>query len=137
MRLATLADVPQILTIERASHPEPWTERGIEEEITRGSLWVADDVSAYIVMWIVLDEAQIQNVTTDPTRRRSGLGRALLQNAIERAREAKCTRITLEVRDSNAAAIALYEAFGFTRVGLRKRFYSNGDAALLMDLQLA
>ncbi len=136
MRLATAADVPAILRIERASHPEPWSERGFLDEIKRGSLWVLDDVSAYVVMWIVLDEAQIQNITTDPELRRRGLGRALLTEAIALAREQQCSRVTLEVRDTNAAAIALYETLAFKRVGLRKRFYSNGDAAVLMDLTL-
>ena len=136
MRLATTADLPRILSIERVSHPEPWTEQGFAEEVAKGTLWVLDDVTAYLVMWIVLDEAQIQNITTDPHRRRAGLGKTLLLQAIEYARERHCTRMTLEVRETNAAAIALYETHGFVRVGLRKRFYSNGDAAVLMDLPL-
>lgn len=130
---ATVTDLDAMLAIERASHPQPWTREGLEEEILRDQCWVVHDegrVAAYLVMWIVLDELQIQNVTTDPSRRRKGFARALLAHVIARAGE---RLITLEVRASNAAAMALYESFGFKRVGLRRGYYTNGDDAVLME----
>lgn len=137
----TSDDVPTMLAIERASHPEPWSEAGLREEIARddrlGECWVIRDkgkVVAYIVLWFVLDEMQIQNVTTDPAQRRRGYGKALMQAAMRRAEARKCSRVTLEVRTTNTAAIALYGAFGFHEVGRRRHYYKNGDDALLMTL---
>ncbi|MCC6810101.1 MAG: ribosomal protein S18-alanine N-acetyltransferase [Deltaproteobacteria bacterium] len=133
-------DLPAILAIERASHPQPWTESGLREEIERpadrGEMWVLRENTravAYLVIWFIVDEAQIQNVTSDPAARRKGYARTLVAHAIDRARAKHCTRLTLEVRATNAAALALYESTGFTRVGERPRYYTNGDTALLME----
>jgi [ribosomal protein S18]-alanine N-acetyltransferase len=139
---ANLGDLPRMLAIERASHPQPWTETGLREEIerdsARGETWVLHEdgvVAAFVILWFIVDEMQVQNVSTDPARRRRGHARALLRCALHRAEVRGCTKVTLEVRASNTAALALYESFRFDRVGLRPRYYSNGDDAVLMEVR--
>jgi len=83
--------------------------------------------------WIVADEVHVLNVATDPAHRRKGYARALLVQLFESARTLRARVAMLEVRLSNAAAIALYESFGFTAVGLRPHYYDDGEAALLMS----
>jgi ribosomal-protein-alanine N-acetyltransferase len=141
---ATHADLAGMLAIERASHPRPWSEAGLAEEIARaeerGETWVVrvdGRIVAYVVVWFVVDEMQIQNVTTDPAERRKGYAAELVRCALHRAEARGCRRITLEVRAGNTAAIALYEAFAFARVGVRPRYYTNGDDAVLMERSVA
>lgn len=80
------------------------------------------------------DEVEILLVVVAPTSRRRGIGRALLTSALARARAARVAH--LEVRVSNAAAIALYEQLGFVAVGRRPRYYDGGEDALSMRRRL-
>ena len=74
-------------------------------------------------MMTVLDEGYISNVAVSPAFRRRGIASALIRALLDRARERNLSFVTLEVRESNAAAIALYEGFGFRPVGRRKNYY--------------
>ena len=72
------------------------------------------------------------NVAVDPDRRREGIATALLTALIERMGDPDA-QLTLEVRQSNDGAIALYERFGFRSAGIRRRYYQdNGEDALIM-----
>lgn len=81
----------------------------------------------YVVAWVVDDEAEILTIAVDPDARRRGVGRALVEAALS-----GCARASLEVREGNRAARALYEGFGFAEVGRRARYYQDGEDALLM-----
>ena len=87
----------------------------------------------YVGMMYVLDEGYISNVAVAPEARRRGVGRALITELLRRADEKALAFVTLEVRPSNEAAIALYSAFGFEPVGRRKNYYDKpSEDALLM-----
>ena len=89
----------------------------------------------YISMMCVLDEGDIANIAVAPEARRRGLGRALLEEMLQRARARALSLVTLEVRAHNDAAIALYREAGFRPVGLRKAYYEKPrEDALLMTL---
>lgn len=101
------------------------------------TLWVAEteqQVIGYIGVWIIFDRAEITTLAVHPAYRRQGLGRRLLEQAIQDATAAECELMTLEVRQSNQAAIALYEKVGFTIVSVRKDYYQDNheDAWLMM-----
>ena len=81
-------------------------------------------VAAYGGMLSVLDEGQITNIATRPEYRRKGLGERVVCSLIEYAEAEGLKIISLEVRESNSAAISLYEKLGFSRVGVRKNFYT-------------
>ena len=112
--------------LEKLCFSEPWSEKAILEEAERGFFVAAyiDGVFAgYAGMTCVLDERDVCNIATVPELRGRGVGMALTQALIESARETGASVVMLEVRKSNAAAIALYEKSGFTLVGRRKNFY--------------
>ena len=94
-------------------------------------------VAAYGGMLITVDEGQITNIATHPDHRRRGLGAAVVEALLCEARARALSFVTLEVRESNAAAIALYQKFGFVVVGRRPRFYTEPvETALIMQCNL-
>ena len=130
----------QIEAIEQACFSVPWTraqlagqldhERHVFLAATEG-----ETVLGYVGMMYVLDEGYIANVAVSPDARRRGVGRALIAALLDRAAELELAFVTLEVRPSNAAAIALYAGFGFEVVGRRKNYYDKpSEDALLMTL---
>jgi ribosomal-protein-alanine N-acetyltransferase len=136
----TADDLSAVLAIERAS-PEGtgWDEEQLRGELSRGwaHLWVsrapgAPKVVAFLATWLVQDELHVLNVATDPVHRRRGHARALMQHAIAFGVEHGVRMVLLEVRRSNAAAIALYRRLGFTAMGVRARYYSNDEDAVEM-----
>ena len=94
---------------------------------------VNGEVAAYGGMLTVLDEGQITNVAVDPIHRRKGYGRKIVSALLDYAEKNGIVSVSLEVRESNEAAIALYESFGFCRRGLRKNFYRDPtESAIVM-----
>ena len=114
--------------LEKLCFSEPWSEKAILEEAERGffiAAYVGGEFAGYAGMLCVLDERDICNVATAPEFRGKGVGKALVAALIESARKSGASVIMLEVRKSNAAAIALYEKAGFAFVGERKNFYAR------------
>ena len=105
----------------------------LQEEVARPwtRLWVAyegrDRPASFLVGWHVADELHILNVATAEAARRKGLARALLVQALEYAALYHLRILLLEVRRSNAPAIALYKAMGFSISGVRRRYYADND----------
>lgn len=131
------AHVKAVADIERMCFADPWTEDGLREELDNSCarfLTAVDEtgaVAGYIGCHTVLDEGYIANVAVASDFRRRGIGRALVQALL--AQSADLAFLTLEVRVSNAPAIALYTGCGFQPVGTRKKFYSHPtEDALLM-----
>ena len=128
----------QIEAIEQVCFSVPWTLAQLASQldpnrhvflaaVTDGS------VLGYVGMLYVLDEGYIANVAVAPDARRQGVGRALIASLLQRAEELDLAFVTLEVRASNAPAIALYSGFGFEPVGRRKNYYDKpSEDALLM-----
>ena len=130
--LAALAE------IERACFHAPWSETMLREELGKGIFLVAEQdgrTAGYVGCQTVLDEGYITNVAVSPDFRRQGIAKALITELIEQAKAKKLAFVTLEVRESNAAARALYAGAGFQPVGIRKNFYSNPtENAVLMTI---
>jgi len=137
----TRAMLPSVEALERAVFAHPWSVRSLEllcgDTAFGFATQAGDTVTAYGGMLTVLDEGQITNVATHPEHRRQGLASLVLEALLQEARERKLAFVTLEVRESNAAAIALYEKFGFAVVGRRPHFYTEpAEAALVMQCDL-
>lgn len=127
--------IAQVAAIERACFSHPWSEDGLREELGRGLFLVAEDGSGaaigYVGCQTVLDEGYITNVAVLPAYRRRGVAEGLLRALAQRG--SALAFITLEVRRSNAPAIALYEKMGYQAAGMRPNFYSDPtEDALLM-----
>jgi ribosomal-protein-alanine N-acetyltransferase len=90
-------------------------------------------VCAFVHCWLIADEIQILNVATDRSYRRQGVARALLEALLDELSPKGFCVALLEVRASNAPAIALYRSLGFSDDAIRERYYSDGEDALLMS----
>ena len=123
--------------LERLCFSEPWSEKSLEMLLSNGAVGFAVEANGTVVayggMLTVLDEGQITNVAVDPAFRRRGCGREIVCALLCHAKENGIVSVSLEVRESNEAAIALYESLGFCRRGLRKNFYRDpAEAAIVM-----
>ena len=136
----TEGDIPEIVKLEQAIHTAPWTEKSFKNELTNphSIFWVAKtsgQVIGYAGAWTLVDEAHITNVAVDPTFRRQGIGRKLVNELLGRSLDAGMTCATLEVRASNQAAIELYKGFGFVEASIRRKYYpDNNEDAVIMWL---
>ena len=134
----TQAHVPAIAGLEKLCFADPWSEKSIETELScRLSCWLVamegETLLGYVGSQTVIDESDMMNIAVHPDHRRRGIAEALVAALEEQLRQRGSKALTLEVRDSNAPAIALYEKLGFTQVGLRKTYYRNPkeDARIL------
>jgi [ribosomal protein S18]-alanine N-acetyltransferase len=137
-------DLDAVLAVERLSFPTPWTRDNflydlLENPHARNLVaWQGDEFAGYACFWVLDSEAKLNNIAVDTWARRRGVGARLLREVVEAGRREGCSAVTLEVRPSNASAIALYRRFGFVEVGRRKGYYQDtGEDAILMNLGLS
>lgn len=121
----------QIAALERVCFPDPWSRRMLAEELENecAAFLVAIDedgnVAGYAGVHVILDEAYIANIAVRPELRGQGIGGQLLDIFIKFSKESGISFLTLEVRPSNTAAIALYEGRGFREEGRRRNYYEH------------
>lgn len=140
----TLDDLDDVLTIEKASFHTPWSRGAFRYELTQNrvarSLVVraGGELLGYLCLWEIGHEIHITNLAVHPRHRRRGAARALLGTVLEDARRKQVELVFLEVRPTNAEALALYESLGFQVIGRRKGYYfDTGEDALVMEARLA
>ena len=135
-------DLPDVVGIENISFTTPWSEILFFNEIykQRSIARVAlidKRVIGYICANYVADEGHILNLAVHPDLRRKGIAKTLVENILEELKETDCRFLYLEVRASNNAARELYEGFGFSVVGTRKKYYNKPEEdAVVMSLRL-
>ena len=126
--------------LEKICFSRPWSKRMLAEELENAcaAFLVAEDadsgqVVGYAGVLVMADEGYITNVAVFPEYRRRGIGAQIIEVFMNFARANRLAFLTLEVRPSNAAAIALYQGFGFEEVGRRKNYYDlpKEDALIL------
>jgi len=144
IRPGSPADLAAVERIERTSFGDPWTRSALLQELVAGPMrlpLVAEldgVVAGYLMAWRVVDQLHVLNLAVAPACRRRGVAAALLAAALAEARRLDLGEVTLEVRPSNAAALALYRAFGFRLAGIRRGYYADtGEDALVLTLALA
>ena len=136
-------DLDAVREVELRAYPFPWT-RGIFQDCLRagypGRVLEQDGaIVGYGLLSIAADEAHVLNVGVDPHCQSRGWGRRLLRELVQVARQQGALRVFLEVRPSNAPAIALYHSEGFNEIGRRPRYYPAGNGredALVMAMEL-
>lgn len=134
-----LEHLPEVVAIEEASFSVPWSLFAFTYEVMQNSLaryivaLSKNRVIGYAGMWIIMNEAHINNVAVHPQYRGRRVGLKLMEEMIERAALAGADRMTLEVRPANEAARNLYKKLGFKECGRRKGYYSdsNEDAIIM------
>lgn len=144
IRPLTEADIPQIVQIEQLVFPTPWTEHAFRSELADNAMAMyivivnSEDESGilgYGGLWQIFDEAHITNIAIHPNFQGHKLGRFLVHAMIQWAWDNGMQHMTLEVRPSNLKALAVYEAAGFRRAGIRPGYYEDtGEDAVIMWL---
>ena len=136
----TADHLEELEKLERICFARPWSRKMLAEELENqcAAFLVAEDsvsgrVLGYAGLMVVADEGYITNVAVFPEYRRQGIAAQILQVFVQFAEANRLAFLTLEVRPSNAAAIALYQGFGFEEVGRRKNYYDlpKEDALIL------
>lgn len=131
-------NLEQVAAIERNSFSMPWSLKSFEETLDNPNAFyiVAEEngqVAGYCGAYLVLDEADVNQVAVLSSCRNRGIGKKIMKALLQRLEEAGAAAVTLEVRQSNKAAIALYESLGFVTEGIRKNFYEKPvEDALIM-----
>ncbi len=148
VRPAVEGDVERVSAIERGAFSDPWSRTAFERFVAerrdeRVLFHVAclggggGRVVGYVVAWFIMDEGEVANLAVAPEARARGIGALLLSAVIAEARAREVATIYLEVRESNAAARALYASSGFAEIGRRRRYYRQPvEDALVLRLVL-
>ncbi len=134
MRAMTHADVDAVLAIEQEVQRFPWTRGNFSDALDSGYLCCVDEtekdgIRGYAILMPAAGEAELLNIGVSAAQQRKGLGRAMLSEMLDAARAKQLRRVFLEVRSSNAAAIALYRSVGFSEIGVRRGYYQNTNGS--------
>lgn len=144
-----IADLDQVMRIERLSFSSPWSRLQFLQEIQQNPLSYPfvlrslneegkKTVAGFCVCWVVRDELHVNNIAVHPSCRQKGYGEVLMRAAIDFGLANRCRRVTLEVRVSNEKAISLYKKLGFRVVGEVPDYYESEHEnayILLKDLE--
>lgn len=147
LRIARMqtSDLEDVFGIEQTAYPFPWTLRNFADSLVANyrcqTLRDADGLLVGYVLTVgAVDETHLLNLTVRPALQGQGFGRLLLDDAVRAARRGGMATMLLEVRPSNPRAIAIYQRYGFVRIGLRRNYYPAADQtredAIVMRLSL-
>jgi ribosomal-protein-alanine N-acetyltransferase len=145
LRRVTLDDLAAVRAIEAEAFADGWPPTAFEHELTKNGaaryllLERVEEAGPRAVgfagLWLMLDEAHVVTVAVLPAERGRGYGRVLAHALLAIAEDAGMQQATLEVRVSNLPARALYRAYGFHDVGQRRRYYPDGEDAVIMTTE--
>ena len=141
IREMTTADLPKILPIERECFSDPWTEEMFLESLAvpfiKGLVQEEEgEIVGYLLGSVLFEDAEVANVATAAAHRGKGVASGLM-DAFERfAKEGKAQRCLLEVRVGNTPARTLYEKRRYVQIAVRKKYYPDGEDALVMQKTL-
>lgn len=134
----SISDVPAVAELERKCFSDPWSERSVAAELENPlSLWLVALLGRTVVGYVgsqsVMEQADMMNIAVNPDYRRRGIAESLIERLVAELKDKQVSSLTLEVRASNAPAIALYRKLGFIQVGKRPNYYRNPreDALIL------
>jgi ribosomal-protein-alanine N-acetyltransferase len=141
---AAAAELPAITAIEAEAFSDPWSERSFRDAMDNPSVYFAcarrdgGEVDGYVVAWFAADQGEIANLAVAPAGWGLGIGKALLDGALDEAARRRIEAVFLEVRDSNDRARGLYQSRGFEEVGRRRGYYRHPDEdAIVLRLAMS
>lgn len=140
IREMQIADLKQVMTIERSVFTMPWTEQYFREliEMKQAYVGVGDEVLGYICLLIYAEKLLITNLAVKKVFQRKKIGTKFIRFAVEMAMQKGIAELTLDVRPSNRAAIEFYEKLDFVEIGRKPYYYSHPtEDSIVMSLNVA
>lgn len=133
----TLADFDLIKENLQTEFDEFWTPGVLKSELENiNSKYIVakenDEIIGFAGIIVTPIDVEITNIVTKKSKRKKGIGKALLEKIIEIAKQTEMENISLEVNEENRIAIALYENHGFEKIGIRKNYYNGKHNAIIM-----
>lgn len=138
VRLMKETDLDSVAAIEAEIFSLPWSKNAFEDSLkSENTLYVVSEnngvITGYCGMYLSFEEGNITNVAVSPAHRQQGIAHNMLNYIFKLAKEKGIKDTFLEVRETNVAAIKLYEKLGFKEAGMRKNFYDKpAENALIM-----
>ena len=138
IREMTLEDIEQVYDLEKSIFSIPWSKNSFESSVkNKNTLFIVaeeeGEILGYLGMYIFSDEADISNVAVSKQYRRQHIAKQMMDDILLKAQAAGVKHVTLEVRETNVAAIKLYKNMGFVEAGIRKNYYEEPtENALIM-----
>ncbi len=141
LRALTPADVAAVAALDHLTNPSPWSSAQFLAEVHKPTSYFLAVHAAHALigfggLWVLPEEGQVVLLAVAPEHRRHGWGKRLLEALIAKAKSEGAKRVTLEVRESAQAALALYEKTGFQVTSRRPKFYEGRETAVLMEKPL-
>lgn len=139
---ARINQLDEIFSIEKTSFIRPWTKNQIKKDLQdclSSENWVYElngNVVGYIFVSKIEDQFHLNNIAVHPDFLKKKIGSSLIKHIIMRAKNRKINFILLEVSINNISAQRCYKSLGFVQVGIRRNYYSQGDDAILYDLEI-
>lgn len=130
-------DPLELAALHAQAFDAPWDAAAFADLLDQPGVFAVAEPDGFILMRLVLDEAEILTLAVQPAARRAGLGGRLVGEGVVRATQGGAARVFLEVAESNAAARALYARAGFAEVGRRRAYYRRPDGSREDALTLA
>ena len=138
IKTMTAGEVSQVAELEKLCFTLPWSEKSVAGELDNPlSVWLVamegESLAGYVGSQTVMDETDMMNLAVAPQFRRQGVGETLVNALVAALKDLGSRCLTLEVRDSNEAARALYAKLGFVEIGRRRGYYRDPreDALIL------
>ena len=139
IRTADERDLDVLEELERLCFLRPWTREALSQELGDQHQRVVvkallnEQVVGYAALWIIVDEGHITRIAVHPQHRGRGVGKELVRALVQHGMEGGCIGFTLEVREGNRAARAMYESLGFRAQGKRPGYYEEeGEDGIIM-----
>ena len=140
VRPMTIADIDAIIEIQNGVFSDAWNKDMMRSAFATNRFFgfcVQDgDVVGYVSLSQNYDDADLETIFLSPKYRGKGISNILMQSAIDECEKKGLKGIFLEVKPSNAFAISLYEKFGFSKISVRKKYYSDGEDCIVMKKEL-
>lgn len=134
-------DILAVTNLEKQCFPDAWTYKAYADSFLAGhfhGVLAEEDgkLVGYGFITCVFEVADLDRIAVAPDSRGKGVGKEVLNALFDTAKSLGAERMMLEVRESNAPAIALYEKSGFTRISKREKYYGDGETALVYEKYL-
>ncbi len=136
------ADIPEIARLEKEIFSDSWSEKAIKETFDQQQTLVLvayedKQLIGYLILYFVLEEGEIARIAVISDHRRQGVGARLLLELEDLCEDNGITKLLLDVRESNKAAISFYTSYGFVQDGIRRNFYTNPqEDGILMSREI-